>query len=608
MAWRDRPRRDGRAARGAAGPGRRRDRGRRHRRDRARARAGRRGARRARPARAAGRDRRPRALQRAGPHRLGGLGDRHRRARRRRRHGLRRDAAQRPPADRRRRRLRRQGRGGARAARRSTSRSGAGSCPGPLDRLDELAERGVVGFKAFMCDTGIDDFEAADDDALGAGMERAAALGLPVAVHAERPAGAARDATARTGARGSPRGRPAAELAAIEQRARARRGDRLLAARRARLDRRRRRGRRRRRARAASTPPARPARTTSCSTEDDLERLGTLAKCAPPLRPAAERDALWEQLARGRIALVASDHSPCPPEHEGGRVRRAPGAGSRAPRRRWRCCCTRAPRAGCRSRRSPSWSRARPPRRFGLRKGAPGAGRGRRPRARGPARRARRRAPRPPPGQPVRRPRAARPRGAHAAARTHRVRGRPRRARRARPPAHPRGEDLQPMSDLTITAGPFAFEARWEREDAPEDLRGVRGPAAVPPEDHPRALERRVRVDPARRHEHRARVREPHEPPGAGRDPALPGRLQRDRDPVPLRRHAVREQDGPARRQPLPHDHRRAGSSCASSGAPCCGRARWTSSSRRCSRWAARTGSTSAHMPAWAAMDARAPG
>ena len=53
-------------------------------------------------------------------------------------------------------------------------------------------------------------------------------------------------------------------------------------------------------------------------TEEDMERLGTLAKCAPPLRPAAERDALWEQLARGRIALVASDHSPCPPAMKAG--------------------------------------------------------------------------------------------------------------------------------------------------------------------------------------------------------------------------------------------------------------------------------------------------
>ena len=46
--------------------------------------------------------------------------------------------------------------------------------------------------------------------------------------------------------------------------------------------------------------------------EDDAERLGAVAKCAPPLRPAAERDALWAAL--DRIAFVASDHSPSPPE------------------------------------------------------------------------------------------------------------------------------------------------------------------------------------------------------------------------------------------------------------------------------------------------------
>ena len=63
-----------------------------------------------------------------------------------------------------------------------------GLTPVNLDRLEELAERGVVGFKAFMCDSGIDDFPAADDDTLHAGMVTAARLGLPVAVHAERPA------------------------------------------------------------------------------------------------------------------------------------------------------------------------------------------------------------------------------------------------------------------------------------------------------------------------------------------------------------------------------------------------------------------------------------
>ena len=53
-------------------------------------------------------------------------------------------------------------------------------------------------------------------------------------------------------------------------------------------------------------------------TEDDLDELGARAKCAPPLRTAGDRDALWAQLAAGRIAFVASDHSPCPPEMKAG--------------------------------------------------------------------------------------------------------------------------------------------------------------------------------------------------------------------------------------------------------------------------------------------------
>ena len=67
-----------------------------------------------------------------------------------------------------------------------------GLVPGPLDRLDELAGCGVVGFKAFMCASGIDDFPRVDDDQLGEGMRRARALCLPVAVHAEDDALTAR--------------------------------------------------------------------------------------------------------------------------------------------------------------------------------------------------------------------------------------------------------------------------------------------------------------------------------------------------------------------------------------------------------------------------------
>src|SRR5438094_813037 len=59
-----------------------------------------------------------------------------------------------------------------------------GIVPGNLEHLDELAERGVVGFKAFMSNSGIDDFEASDDLTLYEGMARAAKLGCIVAVHA----------------------------------------------------------------------------------------------------------------------------------------------------------------------------------------------------------------------------------------------------------------------------------------------------------------------------------------------------------------------------------------------------------------------------------------
>jgi len=37
-------------------------------------------------------------------------------------------------------------------------------------------------------------------------------------------------------------------------------------------------------------------------------------KCAPPFRDVRERERLWEALRDGRIGMIASDHSPCPPE------------------------------------------------------------------------------------------------------------------------------------------------------------------------------------------------------------------------------------------------------------------------------------------------------
>ena len=198
-----------------------------------------------------------------------------------------------------------------------------GLVPGDVDRLDELAERGVVGFKAFMCETGMDDFPAADDATLHEGMTRAAALGLPVAVHAESAELTTRLAAeamseGRTTMRDYLASRPAeAELEAIGRaielagetgcslhvvHVSTGRGVRLVTA-----------------ARAAGVD-------VTCETcphylaldEDDAERLGMVAKCSPPLRPREDLDELWGAVLEGRVDLVASDHSPSPPELKSG--------------------------------------------------------------------------------------------------------------------------------------------------------------------------------------------------------------------------------------------------------------------------------------------------
>jgi allantoinase len=192
-----------------------------------------------------------------------------------------------------------------------------GLVPGNVERLDELAAAGVVGFKAFMSASGVDEFVAADDLTLIEGMARAARLGLPVAVHAESDAltgrlAARAMASGRTGVRDYLASRPVvAEVEAIERailfaaetgcalhvvHVSSGRGVTRVAEARARgVD-------------------------VTCETcphylvldAEDAERLGAAAKCAPPLRPAAVVEELWAAVLGGDVDLVATDHSPSP--------------------------------------------------------------------------------------------------------------------------------------------------------------------------------------------------------------------------------------------------------------------------------------------------------
>ena len=55
----------------------------------------------------------------------------------------------------------------------------------------------------------------------------------------------------------------------------------------------------------------RPHYLTFCAA--DIPDGATQFKCAPPIRDASHRGALWDGPASGAIDLIASDHSPAPP-------------------------------------------------------------------------------------------------------------------------------------------------------------------------------------------------------------------------------------------------------------------------------------------------------
>jgi len=193
-----------------------------------------------------------------------------------------------------------------------------GLVPGDPDRLDELADRGAVGFKAFMCATGMDDFKPADDLTLLEGMRRAAHLGLPVAVHAEsdtitRRLAERALAEGRRSVRDYLASRPAvaereAVVRAIVFAEETRCSLHIVHV-----------------STGAAVALVAEARTrgvdVTCETcphylvltDEDAEQIGALAKCSPPLRPRAEVDSLWLQLLAGNIPIVASDHSPASP-------------------------------------------------------------------------------------------------------------------------------------------------------------------------------------------------------------------------------------------------------------------------------------------------------
>ncbi|HHR6136509.1 TPA: allantoinase AllB [Providencia alcalifaciens] len=60
-------------------------------------------------------------------------------------------------------------------------------------------------------------------------------------------------------------------------------------------------------------------------TTNQFEKIGNLAKCSPPIRDEANQEGMWEKLFNGEIDCLGSDHSPCPPDMKAGHVFKAWG-------------------------------------------------------------------------------------------------------------------------------------------------------------------------------------------------------------------------------------------------------------------------------------------
>jgi allantoinase len=187
-----------------------------------------------------------------------------------------------------------------------------GIVPGNAAAIEPLAAAGVRGFKCFLSPSGVDEFAPVTERDLREALPHVARTNLPLLVHAEWPARLEEPD-------GDPRAyatwlasRPAsAETAAIE-RLIALAGEFEVHVHVVHL------------ASEDPLPALRAARrrgvritVETCPhylvfAAEDIPDGATVFKCAPPIREAAHREALWRALAEGDLDLVATDHSPAP--------------------------------------------------------------------------------------------------------------------------------------------------------------------------------------------------------------------------------------------------------------------------------------------------------
>jgi allantoinase len=193
-----------------------------------------------------------------------------------------------------------------------------GVVPGNTGELADLLAEGVLGFKAFLVPSGVEEFQHVEEADLRTAMRELARHGAVLLVHAELPGPI--EAAAGVWEEGSPteydrylRSRPdAAEVEAVALLIRLCRetGCRVHVV----------------HVSSAEVLPllkgAReeglPVTAETCPhyltfAAEEIPDGAVLFKCAPPIRSRENRERLWQGLRDGVIDLVATDHSPCPP-------------------------------------------------------------------------------------------------------------------------------------------------------------------------------------------------------------------------------------------------------------------------------------------------------
>ncbi|MFI8006030.1 allantoinase AllB [Streptomyces sp. NPDC086010] len=186
-----------------------------------------------------------------------------------------------------------------------------GALPDNVKDLRPLSDAGVFGFKCFLSPSGVEEFPELDQEQLARSMAEIAGFGGLLIVHAEDPHHLA-DAPQRSGGKYADflASRPReAENAAIEalighaRRLNARvhvlhlsSSDALPLI-------------------AAAKREGVRVTVESCPhfltlTAEEVPDGATEFKCCPPIREAANQDALWDGLADGTIDCIVSDHSP----------------------------------------------------------------------------------------------------------------------------------------------------------------------------------------------------------------------------------------------------------------------------------------------------------